>query len=233
MNTNRPTQEQIGAWLGISQPVVSGYARAGMPLNSLEAASAWYDANVHPRAKNISDGRQPARFAETDRRYRRDDAAPAAPPPGFPADADPDEFIRNMTLVTAEGAWQLVLQLAHLALPMVKAGRFAAVEEPLRQALRLVPKHRRAELLALDLDDKSPDAIPMTVWRALAKGVFDRIDATPDQERESERAAASRMSSGDQERVVLFVYAVAAGEWAFHEPAPSPAPARKKGARRS
>jgi hypothetical protein len=231
---HRPTQEQIGNWLGISQPVVSRYARAGMPLGSLASASEWYDKNVHPRGRNVTDGRDPVRFAGRDGRYGPKPAAggEVAPPPGIAPDADPDEVLRDMTAITAEGAWQLALSLAHVALPLVKAGRFSQIEQPLRQALRLVPKHRRAELLALDLDDESPDAIPMTVWRELAKGFFDRVDAMPEQQQESERVAATQMSPGDQERVVVFVYSIAAGEWAFNTPAAPPAAPKKKARRR-
>ena len=54
-----------------------------------------------------------------------------------------------------------------------------------------------------------------------AAAVFDRMDAMPAQDQASERAAASQMSPGDQERVVQFVYAVAA-----------PAAAKKKARRR-
>jgi hypothetical protein len=232
---SEPTQDQIGHWLGISQPQVSKYGRAGMPLHDLEAAAQWYDANVHPRARNIEDGREPVRpLHQRDGRYRQHPDVLPAPPPGFPPDATPEQVFGDMAAMPGDAALQLALTLSRLALPLLKAGRFAEVEDSLRLALRAVPKKRRDDL-KIDLDDESPDAIPGSVWEELIRPLLDRLAKRDDATVQRDRESIATQSAAQTERVSRFMYQLAAGEIAFASPAPAvaaPAPAKKKARRR-
>jgi hypothetical protein len=227
----RPSQHQIGAWLGVSQPVVSGYARAGMPTDSLEAAADWYDRNVHPRARNIDNGRTPVRFAATDGRYR----SMPAPPPGVDPDISPEQFLGGIAMANGAAMVEHVLRLSQIALSMLRAGRFAEIEEPLRFALRAVPKQCRGDI-QIDFDNESPGAMPVAVWEELLRPLFDRMgmNARTEAEVERDRAQVAAQTPEQTERTTRFLYAAACGEWvpAPKPPAPAPAPAPAKKARR-
>jgi hypothetical protein len=225
--TTGPTQAQIGSWLGVSQPVVSKYVRAGMPVYSLEAAAQWYDQNVAPRARNFVDGREPARFVDS--RYSHNRQADDESPPLPEGYSTPEEVLEDMGVLNGAAALQLVFQLAHLALPMVKAGRFEDIKLPLQQALRLVPENRRIEV-KVDLDDESAAAVPRTVWEALLQPVLARLGTRSEEEVERGRAEAQNATPAQRERTARWLYQVAAGEWVFTKPpqaAAARAPAKK------
>lgn len=156
---NRPSGAEIAVALGISTPRVSQLKRRGMPVDSVEAAAAWYRSRVdqvRAAGQRLSRGGGAVAAAES---------LPAASPP------EHDAALSERLVRAAEA-------LAESVAGAIGRPEFDTVSLPLRLILQEIPARHR-HLVALDA----------ALWTALCRPVLDAVRAGGDWDQPATRPA--------------------------------------------